>query len=542
MADLSPDMFGDSMTGQLANQLIQLWLSVRAPVVAPLLQFAINVCLVMVTMLFVERIFMCGVMVFVKLLRRTPESVYKFEPIRDDLEFGNSAYPMVLVQIPMYNEREVYQLSIQAACGLSWPADRIIIQVLDDSTDQTTRELVQMEVQRWASKGINIKYETRSNRKGYKAGALKQGMKHPYVGTCEHVAIFDADFQPEADFLMRTVPFLVKNQKLALVQARWKFVNGDECLMTKMQEVSLNYHFSVEQRVGSATYGFFGFNGTAGVWRIRAMEEAGGWNDRTTVEDMDLAVRASLCGWKFVYIHDLEVKNELPSTFNAFRFQQHRWSCGPANLFRKVLPSIINNKVNPLWKRLHMIYAFFFVRKIVAHIVTFTFYCVVIPASVLVPEVDLPFWGAVYVPSTITLLNAITTPKSLHLLVFWILFENVMSLHRTKATIIGLFDIGNVNEWIVTEKLGNLMKYRSAKYGKKYTLQRMASNMLARGWKMSERMHLLELWTGGFLMFCAFYDFYFQGKNHFFVYLGLQSCAFIVMGLGYVGTFVPSYS
>lgn len=181
--------------------------------------------------------------------------------------------------------------------------------------------------------------------------------------------------------------------------------------MTKMQEVSLNYHFSVEQRVGSATYGFFGFNGTAGVWRIRAMEEAGGWNDRTTVEDMDLAVRASLCGWKFVYIHDLEVKNELPSTFKAFRFQQHRWSCGPANLFRKVLPSILKNQNLKLWKRLHMIYAFFFVRKVVAHIVTFTFYCVVIPASVLVPEVDLPFWGAVYVPSIITLLNAITTPK-----------------------------------------------------------------------------------------------------------------------------------
>lgn len=195
------------------------------------------------------------------------------------------------------------------------------------------------------------------------------------------------------------------------------------------------------------------------------MEEAGGWNDRTTVEDMDLAVRASLCGWKFVYIHDLECKNELPSTFKAFRFQQHRWSCGPANLFRKVLPQILKSQVNSwllfgrnqfpsinfisftnvttvtnsnfyrarliclktrnwlgfwvsghvqkvkLWKRLHMIYAFFFVRKIVAHIVTFTFYCVVIPASVLVPEVDLPFWGAVYVPSTITLLNAITTPK-----------------------------------------------------------------------------------------------------------------------------------
>jgi beta-mannan synthase len=128
-------------------------------------------------------------------------------------------------------------------------------------------------------------------------------------------------------------------------------VNANECLMTKMQEVSLNYHFSVEQRVGSATYGFFGFNGTAGVWRIRAMEEAGGWNDRTTVEDMDLAVRAGLAGWKFVYLHDLEVKNELPSTFQAFRFQQHRWSCGPANLFRKVLPTILNNKVKQLYPK-----------------------------------------------------------------------------------------------------------------------------------------------------------------------------------------------
>jgi beta-mannan synthase len=135
---------GDQGVGEMAtvmalvDQAIQLWLAVRAPVVAPLLQFAINVCLVMVTMLFVERIFMCGVMVFVKLLRRSPATQYKFEPIRDDMEFGNSAYPLVLVQVPMFNEREVYQLSIQAVCGLSWPSDRIIVQVLDDSTDPTT--------------------------------------------------------------------------------------------------------------------------------------------------------------------------------------------------------------------------------------------------------------------------------------------------------------------------------------------------------------------------------------------------------------------
>jgi beta-mannan synthase len=436
----------------------------------------------------------------------------------------------------------VYQLSIQAACGLLWPADRIVIQVLDDSTDPFIKELVQMEVKRWSSKGINIRYEIRSNRNGYKAGALKQGMRHDYVHECDYVAIFDADFQPEPDFLHRTVPFLVHNPELALVQARWKFVNGEECLMTKMQEVSLNYHFSVEQRVGSAAYGFFGFNGTAGVWRIQAMNEAGGWNDRTTVEDMDLAVRASMQGWKFVYLHDLEVKNELPSTFKAFRFQQHRWSCGPASLFRKVFPQVLKNKKVKLWKKIHMLYAFFFVRKILGHIVTFVFYCVIIPLTVLVPEVEMPLWGAIYIPSLITLMNGVATPKSLHLLVFWVVFENVMSLHRTRATLSGLFDVGSrVNEWVVTEKLGNILKYKtSSKHSGKRSLQRFMSNLLLKSWKVSDRLNIWELWTSAFLLFCSIYDFHYKGKNRFYIYMFCQSVAFFIMGLGYCGTFVPS--
>ncbi|PHT61147.1 putative mannan synthase 11, partial [Capsicum annuum] len=163
----------------------------------------------------------------------------------------------------------------------------------------------------WAGKGVNIKYEIRDNRKGYKAGALKEGMKHNYVKMCDFVAIFDADFQPESDFLLRTVPFLVHNPEIGLVQARWKFVNSDECLLTRMQEMSLDYHFKVGQEVGSATHAFFGFNGTAGVWRISALNEAGGWKDRTIVEDMDLAVRAGLKGWKFVYVGDLKVSRQL---------------------------------------------------------------------------------------------------------------------------------------------------------------------------------------------------------------------------------------
>lgn len=170
-------------------------------------------------------------------------------------------------------------------------------------------------------------------------------MKHGYVKDCDLVAIFDADFQPEPDFLWRSVPFLVHNPEIALFQARWVFMNANECLMTRMQEMSLDYHFKVEQEVGSSIYAFFGFNGTAGVWRISALNEAGGWKDRTTVEDMDLAVRASPKGWKFVYLGDLKVKNELPSTFKAFRYQQHRWSCKPANLFRKMVMEIIRNMV-----------------------------------------------------------------------------------------------------------------------------------------------------------------------------------------------------
>ncbi|GLJ55309.1 hypothetical protein SUGI_1186880 [Cryptomeria japonica] len=512
----------------MAQQIALVWQQIRAPLIAPLLNLAVIICLLMSVMLFIERVYMAIVIVLLKLCGKRPEKKYKWEPIKDDVESGNTVYPMVLVQIPMYNEREVFQLSIGAACGLSWPSDRIIVQVLDDSTDPTIKDLVEMECQKWAGKGINIKYEIRDNRKGYKAGALKEGMKHNYVRECDYVVIFDADFQPEPDFLWKAVPFLMHNPDIGLVQARWKFVNADECLMTRMQEMSLDYHFTVEQEVGSATHAFFGFNGTAGIWRIKALNEAGGWKDRTTVEDMDLAVRASLRGWKFVFIGNLGVKNELPSTFKAYRYQQHRWSCGPANLFRKMLKEIIANKKVSAWKKFHVIYGFFFVRKIVAHIVTFVFYCVVIPATVLVPEVQLPKWGAVYIPTTITLLNAMSTPRSLHLLVFWILFENVMSLHRTKATIIGLLEVGRVNEWVVTEKLGDALKAKTVKQMKK------------RRSKIGERLHVLELFTGVYLFFCACYDFAF-GKNHFFIYLFLQAAAFFIMGFGYIGTFVPDF-
>ncbi|PIA43394.1 hypothetical protein AQUCO_01900047v1 [Aquilegia coerulea] len=515
-------------SNDIGEQLGLISNEIKILFIVPILKISLFLCLVMSVMLFIERVYMGIVIVLVKVFGRKPEKRYKWESIKDDLEIGNSAYPMVLIQIPMFNEKEVYKLSIGAACGLSWPSDRIIIQVLDDSTDSTIKELVELECERWANKGINIKYEIRDNRTGYKAGALKLGMKRSYVKQCEYVAIFDADFQPEPDFLRRTIPFFVHNPEIALVQARWIFVNSNECFMTRMQEMSLDYHFKVEQEVGSSTYAFFGFNGTAGVWRIAAINEVGGWKDRTTVEDMDLAVRASLRGWKFVYLGSLKVKSELPSTFKAFRNQQHRWSCGPANLFRKMAMEIIRNKKVTLWKKIYVIYSFFLVRKVVAHIATFFFYGIVIPTTVLVPEVDIPKWAAVYLPCIITLLNAVGTPRSLHLLFFWVLFENVMSLHRAKATLIGLLEAGRVNEWIVTEKLGDGLK-------SKLDIKTL-KNPISR---IRERLHLVELMVGAFLFYCACYDLT-HGKNQFFIYLYLQAVAYFIMGFGYVGTFVPN--
>ncbi|XP_023005840.1 glucomannan 4-beta-mannosyltransferase 9-like isoform X2 [Cucurbita maxima] len=508
--------------------LLLIWNAIRAPVIAPLLQVVMAVCSTLSVMQFIERIYMGVVIVAVKLLRWTPEKRYKWEAIKDDSEIGNSVYPMVLVQIPMFNEKEVYQWSIRATSELSWPSDRFIIQVLDDSTVPTIQDMVKLECKKWENKGINIKYEVRDNRTGYKAGALKEGLKRSYAKECEYVVIFDADFQPEPDFLQRSIPYLVHNPELALIQARWIFVNSNECMMTRLQEMSLDYHFTVEQEVGSSTYAFFGFNGTAGVWRIAAIDEAGGWKDRTTVEDMDLAVRASLKGWKFLYLGDLQVKNELPSTFKAFRFQQHRWSCGPANLFRKMVMEIARNKKVTLWKKVHVIYSFFFVRKIIAHINTFLFFCVVLPATVWVPEVEIPKWGAVYIPTATSIINAIGTPKSFHLTVFWIMFENVMSLHRAKATLIGLLEGSRANEWVVTEKLGDILKGKSASKANKKPRVRIG-----------DRIHFMELGIGAYLFFCGCYSVLF-GKTNFFIFLFVQSLSFFIVGFGYVGTIVPS--
>ncbi|KAF8723547.1 hypothetical protein HU200_021499 [Digitaria exilis] len=508
--------------------LREAWDAARAAAVAPTLAAASWVLLALSAMLLADAVFLAAASLLAPRRRMSAAAAAEDEEEEGDEEAGGrdvgGCYPMVLVQIPMYNEREVYKLSIGAACGLAWPSDRVIVQVLDDSTDPTIKDMVELECKFWANKGKNVKYEVRNNRKGYKAGALKQGMLYDYVQQCDFVAVFDADFQPEPDFLLRTVPYLVHNPRIALVQARWEFVNPNEFLMTRIQKMTLDYHFKVEQEAGSSAFAFFGFNGTAGVWRISSIKEAGGWEDRTTVEDMDLAVRACLKGWKFIYVGDVKVKSELPSNLKAYRRQQHRWTCGAANLFRKTGAEIILTKEVSFWRKLYLIYSFFFIRKVVAHVVPFMLYCVVIPLSVLIPEVTVPLWGVVYVPTTITLIYAIRNPSSLHFIPFWILFENVMSFHRTKATFIGLLELGSVNEWVVTEKLGN-------SNGTKPVPQ-ILEKPPSRSW---DRWTMSEILVAIFLFFCATYNLVYGG-DFYFVYIYLQAITFLIVGTGFCGT------
>lgn len=308
----------------IAERLMHICIMVRARFIAPLLNVAIPIFLALSVLILVEKIMFGLTSLYVKVFKLKPQKRYKWEAITPDLESGGLVFPMVLVQIPMYNEKEVYKKSIRAACGLDWPSDRLIIQVLDDSTDPIIKDLIKSECEMWEKKGLNVRYQLRDGRRGYKAGALKEGMKQSYVKECEYIAMFDADFVPESDFLTRAVPYLVHNPKLALVQGRWKFANADECIMTRLQEMSLDYHFKIEQEVGSTLFSFFGFNGTAGIWRVKAINEAGGWNDRTTVEDMDLAIRACLKGYEFVYDGDIKTISELPSSFKSYKYQQHR--------------------------------------------------------------------------------------------------------------------------------------------------------------------------------------------------------------------------
>jgi cellulose synthase/poly-beta-1,6-N-acetylglucosamine synthase-like glycosyltransferase len=245
------------------------------------------------------------------------------------------AQPLVAVQIPIYNERYVAQRVIDAVARLDWPADRLEIQVLDDSDDETV-ELVAERVAHWGSRGIRITHVRRPGRAGYKAGALGHGLGLTHAAL---VAIFDADFVPPADFLRRAVPALA-DPRVGFVQARWGHLNESYSWLTRVQAMTIDFHFLVEQPVRISRRFFTNFTGTAGIWRRAAIEEAGGWSDATLTEDLDLSYRAQLRGWQAAYMEDLVVPQELPVSLIAYRRQQARWATGSFQCARLLLPEI----------------------------------------------------------------------------------------------------------------------------------------------------------------------------------------------------------
>lgn len=259
-------------------------------------------------------------------------------------------FPTVTIQLPLFNEKYVVERLLEAVSKINYPQDKLEIQVLDDSTDETT-EIVKNKIEVLRKKGVDITLLHRTIRTGFKAGALESGLEK---AKGEFIAIFDADFIPDPDFLFNTIP-LFENDGVGMVQTRWGHLNKNYSLLTQLQSFGLDAHFSIEQSARKAAGSFINFNGTCGVWRKKCIEDAGGWSFDTLTEDLDLSYRAQLKGWEFKYMEDFATPGELPVIMQAIKSQQYRWNKGAAETARKLFFHVLKSKVSLITK----IHAFF---------------------------------------------------------------------------------------------------------------------------------------------------------------------------------------
>ncbi len=279
-------------------------------------------------------------------------------------------FPNVTVQLPVYNEKYVVERLLEAISRFNYPKDKLEIQILDDSTDETTSIIVR-KMEQLRPLGLDIKLVHRENRVGFKAGALDHGMK---LAMGEFIAIFDADFVPEADFLLKTLPHF-NDVNIGVVQTRWEHINKNYSLLTQLQAFGLDAHFSIEQSARSASGSFINFNGTCGVWRKKCIEDAGGWSHDTLTEDLDLSYRAQLRDWKFKYLENVSTPGELPIIMPAIKSQQYRWNKGAAETARKNFGNVLRSGLSVKNK----IHAFFHLFN------SSVFVCLLIAALLSVP-------------------------------------------------------------------------------------------------------------------------------------------------------------
>ena len=269
--------------------------------------------------------------------------IYYYNKYKDVKHMQKPEYvpdAMVTIQLPLYNELYVVERLIETVCEIDYPKELLEIQVLDDSTDETVNISAAMVAKKKAE-GFDICHIRRGSREGYKAGALKEGLK---VAKGEFVAIFDADFIPQKEFLKKTLSFF-SDDKVGMVQTRWEHLNGDYSMLTKAQALALDGHFVIEQTVRNKAGFFINFNGTGGVWRKSCIVDAGNWHADTLAEDLDLSYRAQLNGWRFVYLKDFTSPAELPNEISALKTQQFRWTKGHIETAKKILPLVWKSSV-----------------------------------------------------------------------------------------------------------------------------------------------------------------------------------------------------
>jgi cellulose synthase/poly-beta-1,6-N-acetylglucosamine synthase-like glycosyltransferase len=288
--------------------------------------------------------------------------------------------PPVTVQLPIFNEMYVAERLIDASCAIQYPREKLQIQVLDDSTDET-QEVARKKVDEWRAKGVDIEYIHRTDRSGYKAGALDHGLK---TSKGEFVALFDADFVPNDDFLMKTIHYFV-DEKIGCVQARWGHINKEYSILTRLQSIFLDGHMIMEHAARNRSGRFFNFSGTAGMWRKSTIADAGGWQHDTLTEDLDLSYRAQLKGWRFVFVPDVVTPAELPVEMNGFKSQQHRWVKGSMQTSKKLLKDVVTARI-PLHVKTEGIVH---LMGNTAYILTFLLALMMFPVTYFRPKLDM---------------------------------------------------------------------------------------------------------------------------------------------------------
>lgn len=296
--------------------------------------------------------------------------LYWFRKRKPEEDKALENWPAVTIQLPVYNERYVVERLLDAVLALDYPADKLQVQVLDDSTDETSA-LIQEKLKAYENSGVKLEHIRRSIRTGYKAGALQHGLQS---ANGEFIGIFDADFIPSKDFLKQTIPAF-KEARTGVVQSRWGHLNQDYSLLTKLQAFGLNAHFTIEQQGRSLGKHFLNFNGTAGVWRKSCIVDAGGWQSDTLTEDLDLSYRAQLKGWRIAYLEHLVTPAELPASIGALRAQQYRWTKGAAETAKKHVSKVLTGNI-PFSTKLHAVF----------HLLnSAVFICVLVSALLSVP-------------------------------------------------------------------------------------------------------------------------------------------------------------